>query len=176
MPSPQHFVELKYFQPPIGLATWVSHGPLKQQKSHWIALASFRQAFLSLWMVVSIYLGDNLNSNFSLNNQIPLATESCRSYLLNAFWINSLLMMSPVTSVFQVFITSHLNYVKGLQLASFPPAFLPYDLLSMWLPMWPSQNIILSMSFLGLKYTQVFEIMSNPLIHKAQKTVIHSEL
>lgn len=94
------------------------------------------------------YLGDNLNSTFSFNNQIHLATGS---YLLNAFWINLLLMMPPVTSVFQVFITSHLGYVKGLQLASFPPASLPCDLLSIRLSMWPFQNIILSMPFLCLK-------------------------
>lgn len=31
-------------------------------------------------------------------------------------------MMSPVTRLFQVFITSHPDYVKGLQLASIPPA------------------------------------------------------
>lgn len=43
---------------------------LKQES---YTLAFFPLTSFSLWMVISIYLGDNLNSTFSLNSYIPLA-------------------------------------------------------------------------------------------------------
>lgn len=61
-----------------------------QEKSHWTALESLPQACLSLWMVISLHLDDNLKST-SCNNQIPLVSESYTCYLCNAFWITSLL-------------------------------------------------------------------------------------